>query len=456
MYQKIIDKLKGKNIAILGFGREGKSTYNFIKTNIDDYNVTIIDGNSNLLDSNSYLSDDKNLSFVLGDNYLNNLDKYDLIIKTPGISFKNIDVTNIREKITSQLELVLEVFKSNSIGITGTKGKSTTTSLIYNVLKDQGKDTYLLGNIGIPLLDYVEKFKEDSVLVIEMSGHQLEYVKVSPKYGIILNLFEEHLDHFGSLDNYYNSKLNMFKYQNEGDYSLYCKDNNTLNNYVLNNNYISNKISISLSDNADVYYSNDYVYSGNNKLYNINDQRYLLGSHNLLDIMFVLKISELFNLDINKTINTINNFKGLEHRLELVGTYDDITYYNDAIATIPEATISAIETLNNVDTLIFGGMDRGIDYSMFIEYLAKCSVTNLIAMRDSGYKIVDKIKEIGTTNNIYYAKDLEDAVNIAKANTKKGSICLMSPAAPSYNDFKNFEEKGTIYKELVRNNKEDL
>ena len=456
MYQKIIDKLKGKNIAILGFGREGKSTYNFIKTNIDDYNVTIIDGNSNLLDSNSYLSDDKNLSFVLGDNYLNNLDKYDLIIKTPGISFKNIDVTNIREKITSQLELVLEVFKYNSIGITGTKGKSTTTSLIYNVLKDQGKDTYLLGNIGIPLLDYVEKFKEDSVLVIEMSGHQLEYVKVSPKYGIILNLFEEHLDHFSSLDNYYNSKLNMFKYQNEGDYSLYCKDNNTLNNYVLNNNYISNKISISLSDNADVYCSNDYVYSGNNKLYNINDQRYLLGSHNLLDIMFVLKISELFNLDINKTINTINNFKGLEHRLELVGTYDDITYYNDAIATIPEATISAIETLANVNTLIFGGMDRGIDYSSFIKYLAECSVTNLIAMRDSGYKIVDKIKEIGTTNNIYYAKDLEDAVNIAKANTKKGSICLMSPAAPSYNDFKNFEEKGTIYKELVRNNKEDL
>lgn len=456
MYQKIIDKLKNKKIAILGFGREGKSTYNFIKNNIDDYNVTIIDGNSNLLDSNSYLLEDKKLNFILGDNYLDDLDKYDLIIKTPGISFKNIDVTNIREKITSQLELVLEVFKSNSIGITGTKGKSTTTSLIYNVFKDQGKDTYLLGNIGIPLLDYVNEFKEDSILVIEMSGHQLEYVKVSPKYGIILNLFEEHLDHFGSLDNYYNSKLNMFKYQNESDYSLYCKDNDTLNNYVLNNNYISNKTSISLSDSADVYCSNDYIYSGNNKLYNINDNRYLLGSHNLLDIMFVLKISELFNLDINKTVNTINNFKGLEHRLELVSTYDDITYYNDAIATIPEATISAIETLNNVDTLIFGGMDRGIDYSMFIEYLAKCNITNLIAMRDSGYKIADKIKEIGTNNNIYYAKDLEDAVNIAKANTKKGDICLMSPAAPSYNDFKNFEEKGTIYKELVRNNKEDL
>lgn len=451
MYRKIIDKLKDKNIAILGFGREGKSTYNFIKKNIDDYKVTIIDGNDKLLENNSYLLEDKNLNFILGDDYLNDLDKYDLIIKTPGISFKNVDVTNIREKITSQLELVLEVFKNNCIGITGTKGKSTTTTLIYNVFKNQCKDTYLLGNIGIPLLDYVSEFKEDSILVIEMSGHQLEYVKVSPKYGIILNLFEEHLDHFGNLDNYYNSKLNMFKYQTESDYSLYCKDNDTLNNYILSNNYNSNKISISLNSNADVYCSNDCIYSGNNKLYNINNNRYLLGSHNLLDIMFVLKISELFNLDITQTINTINNFKGLEHRLELVGIYDNITYYNDAIATIPEASISAIETLGNVDTLIFGGMDRGIDYSKFIEYLAKCNIRNLIALKDSGYKIADKVKELGTTNNVYYAKDLEDAVKIAKTNTRKGSICLMSPAAPSYNDFKNFEEKGTKYKELVRN-----
>jgi UDP-N-acetylmuramoylalanine--D-glutamate ligase len=128
-----------------------------------------------------------------------------------------------------------------------------------------------------------------------------------------------------------------------------------------------------------------------------------------------------------------------------------VTYYNDAIATIPEATIYAIETLGNVDTLIFGGMDRGIDYSNFIEYLAKSNVKNLIAMKDSGYKIADKIKEIGTLNNIYYADDLKEAVKLAKENTKKGTICLMSPSAPSYNDFKNFEEKGTIYKELVRN-----
>lgn len=451
MSQEIINKLINKKIAILGFGREGKSTYNFIKNNIENYDVTIIDGNEKLLENNSNLLEDKNLNFVLGSSYLEDLDKYDLIIKTPGISFKSIDVSNIKNKITSQLELVLSVFKNNSIGITGTKGKSTTTSLIYNVLKDQGKDAYLLGNIGIPLLDYVNEFNEDSILVIEMSGHQLEYINTSPKYGIILNLYEEHLDHFGSLDNYYNSKLNMFKYQNDNDYALYCSDNEVLNNYVLNNNYLGNKISISLNGNSDVYYRNDYIYSGNNKLYNINDQRYLLGNHNLLDIMFVLKISELFNLDIVKTTKTINNFKGLEHRLELVGTYDEVTYYNDAIATIPEATIYAIETLGNVDTLIFGGMDRGIDYSNFIEYLAKSNVKNLIAMKDSGYKIADKIKEIGTLNNVYYADDLKEAVKIAKENTKKGTICLMSPSAPSYNDFKNFEEKGTIYKELVRN-----
>lgn len=460
MYQEIINKLQNKSIAILGFGREGKSTYNFIKNNLNDYDITIIDGNDKLLENNSYLLEDKSLKFIIGDNYLDNLNKYDLIIKTPGVSFKDIDVTDIKDKITSQLELVLECFKDNTIGITGTKGKSTTTSLIYNIFKDQGKDVYLLGNIGIPLFNYVHEFGKDSVLVIEMSAHQLEYVKVSPKYGIILNLFEEHLDHFGSLDNYYNAKLNMFKYQEDDDYALYCLDNDTLNNYVLNNNYRANKISVSYDKKASIYCDNEYVYSfiNNNhkRIYNINDKRYLLGKHNLIDIMFVFGVSELFNLDINKTILTINNFKGLEHRLELVGTYNDVIYYNDAIATIPEATISAIETLNNVDTLIFGGLDRGIDYSSFIKYLSKCNVTNLIAMKDSGYKIGREIEEMGTDNKIYYANDLKDAVRLAKLNTKKGYICLMSPAAPSYNDFKNFEEKGTMYKQLIKNDEEDL
>ena len=361
MYQAIIQKLENKKIAILGFGREGVSTYNFIKKNNIECDLTIIDGNEKLLDNHDYLLKDNNVNLVLGSNYLDNLAIYDLIIKTPGISLKNCDITSFQDRITSQLELILEIFKDKCIGITGTKGKSTTTALIYSIFKDQGYDAYLLGNIGIPLLDYVHQFTENSILVIEMSAHQLEFIKTSPKYGIILNLFEEHLDHFGSLNRYYGSKLNMFKYQQASDYALYLRDNDTLNNYIENNDYLSNLLALSVKEEVNTYRDNDYVYIKQGikikKVYDLHEERYLLGDHNLIDIMFALTISDLFNLDNDKTIQTINGFKGLEHRLELVGTYDSVIYYNDAIATIPEATINAIKTLKEVDTLIFGGMD---------------------------------------------------------------------------------------------------
>lgn len=432
----IIDYLKDKKIAILGFGREGRSTYNFIRKYLKDKEITIIDKNKDINVNNKYVD------YILGDNYLNDLDKFDLIIKTPGISLKDIDINC---NITSQLELTLEYYKDQIIGITGTKGKSTTSSLIYQILKDQGYDVYLLGNIGTPIFDYIDEFNKDTLLVIEMSALQLEYVKYSPKYGIILNLFEEHLDYFKDKNSYFKAKLNMFKYQNKNDYCMYYGNNQILNNY-LNDNLLGKKINIS----SDIYIKDNYIYFYKKKLYNINDERYLLGNHNIINIMFSLVISELFKLDINKTINTINNFKSLENRLELVGTYDNITYYNDSIATVPEATIYAIETLKCVDTIIIGGMDRGIDYNKFAEYLSSSKINNIICMKDTGYKISKMIENIGTNNKVICVNNLEEAVEIAKNNTEKGKICLLSPAAPSYNEFKNFEEKGKKYKELVK------
>ena len=182
MSRQIIDYLADKNIAILGFGREGKSTYRFIRKHLKEKNLTIIDKDEQILND---FNSDKYLDFVLGDSYLDNLDKYDLVIKTPGIPLKNRHLSNI----TSQLELTLKYFKDNIIGITGTKGKSTTTSLIYQILKSQKDNVYLLGNIGIPIFDYIDEINSDSLLVIEMSAQQLEYVDYSPKYGIIINCF---------------------------------------------------------------------------------------------------------------------------------------------------------------------------------------------------------------------------------------------------------------------------
>lgn len=438
MYKKIIEFLKDKNIAIVGLGKEGKSSYKFIRKYLSDKKLTIIDNNEKLLENNSELAEDKNLEFILGSNALNNLGIYDLIIKAPGVRFKDLDISSFKDKITSQLGLILDFYKNNIIGITGTKGKSTTTSLIYNVLKDQDYDAYLLGNIGTPIFDYVDKFKDDSILVIEMAALQLEYVKASPHIGIILNLHEEHLDFFGSIDKYYLAKMNMFKFQDKNDYGLYLSSNEDLNELVKRGNYKSNLVDIEtlkLEDN--------YFVLNSKKLYNTNDERLLLGKHNLSNIRFALYISELLNLDLEKTIYTINHFKGLEHRMEYVGEFKGIKYYNDAIATIPDACINACDTLNP-DTIIFGGMDRGIDYKVLIDYFNKSNIKNFICMPETGYKVADKL----INKNVYKIDNLKDAVLKAKEVSER--VCVMSPAAPSYNAFKNFEEKGKMYKEYIK------
>ncbi|MBR1377391.1 MAG: UDP-N-acetylmuramoyl-L-alanine--D-glutamate ligase [Bacilli bacterium] len=426
MYNEMIKDLKNKSICILGFGKEGKSTYNYLTK----HGITNIKVHDKI---------EQDVDGVYGDIYLDNLDKYDIIIKSPGISLKDIDISKFENKISSELELLLEYSKCTIIGITGSKGKSTTTSLIYEMLKANQLDTYLLGNIGIPIFDYLDSFKEDSYLVIEMAALQLEYVKHSPHIGVITNLFEEHLDHFGTLEKYYNAKLNIFKYQSSNDYSIYSHDNKELDT-IMKDKYKGHKIPVSLDDIKD-----NYITIDEEKIYDINNKRNLIGKHNLMNIIMALNVAKILKLDINKCIMAITNFKPLPHRMENVGTYDGVTYYDDAIATIPEATIDCIDALGNVDTLITGGKDRGIDYQVLIDYINSSNVSNVICMPETGYRIEPYI-----TKNTYKIVELEDAVNLAKKVTKKGSICLLSPSASSYNKFKNFEEKGNYFQKYVK------
>lgn len=447
MYNKILEKLKNKNIAILGFGKEGKSTYNFIRRYSNEP-LTILDKND-ILNNNEYLKEDKNLKIITGDTYLDNLEQYDLIIKAPGIALLDIDLTNIENKITSQLELILEINKKNIIGITGTKGKSTTTSLLYKIIKDQNKNTFLLGNIGNPILDYIEEFNEESILVIEMSSHQLEFVHQSPHIGVILNLYQDHLDHTGTLEKYHNDKMHMFKYQDESDIGIYDGQNEYLINLINKNNYKSKLYNFKVNEKSDIYVENNKIYYNDEMIYDGNQERNLIGSHNLKNIMVDLLITKLLNLDIEKATKVVNEFNPLEHRLERVGTYNNITYFNDTIATIPEATINGINGLGNVDTLIFGGMDRNIDYSKFIEFLKTSNVTNLIGLPETGHKICKELKD--TNKNIFIVETIDEAVDIADKKTKPNHICLLSPAASSYNKFKNFEEKGNYYKNVIKN-----
>ena len=449
MLEKLLKYLENKNIIILGFGKEGESTYRFLRSHFPEMKLTISDKNTKLLDSHLELFEDENVEVVLGENYLNDLDTYDLIIKAPGISLKDVNIDSFKDKITSQLELFLEYVDVFSIGITGTKGKSTTSSLMYKVLFDQGKSTFLVGNIGEPIFNEIEEFKSDSIPVIELSSHALEFVHRSTNIAFLIDIYEEHLDHYKSLEKYIEAKFNVAKYQNDNDYLIYNYDNKLMNEYGFN--YKSHDIAVSLDvvpekENR-VYIQDDYIYYNEEKLMNIHESMNLKGIHNINNIMFILGACKILDLDIPKAINSIKEFKPLEHRMEFVGNINGVDYYNDSIATIPESTIDAIEAIGNINTIIVGGNDRGIPLVSLIEYLKKSDIENIICLPKTGEYIRDGLE--GSNKNVIFTEKLEEAVKISKEITKKNTVCLLSPAASSYGYFKNFEERGKLFKQYV-------
>ncbi|MBE5812912.1 MAG: UDP-N-acetylmuramoyl-L-alanine--D-glutamate ligase [Clostridiales bacterium] len=403
-----------KRILIMGFGREGKSTYRFLKTYT----------NSSFIAINDSIEIETEEKFYLKEEYLKEIASFDIIMKSPGIALKDLDLTNFNGDITSQTELMIKYNKQNMIGITGTKGKSTTSSLIYGILKEGGVDVRLIGNIGIPPFECLEEILDDTKLVCEMSSHQLEHAQVSPHISTLLNIYEEHLDHYNSYEDYKLAKVNIFRWQDESDYFVYDFNNKVLADYV-------DKYSKSQKIDCNI----DWSEEGN-----------LIGEHNLFDVKIAVSIARILNIEENVIIKAIKKFKSLPHRLEYVGKYNEIIYYNDSISTIPEATIMAVNSLKIVDTLIIGGMDRGIDYSTLVDFLEKTKVKNVICVYETG----EKIYKLLTREGKYIVDNLEEAVKLAKEITEKEKICLLSPAAASYGYFKNFEERGNKYKEYAK------
>jgi UDP-N-acetylmuramoylalanine--D-glutamate ligase len=452
MIEKLIEFLKDKNIIILGFGMEGETTYDFIRNHLPTQHLTIADMNEVIIEDYPYLKQDQNLELILGKNYLNNLENYDLIIKTPGLSLKDIDISKYEHKITNQLELVMEFLNVFSIGITGTKGKSTTSTLMYNVLKDQGKNVMLLGNIGEPIFHRIDEMAEDTILVLEMSSHALEFVKRSPNISILLNTYEEHLDHYVSLEKYIEAKFNIAKYQRENDTFIYNYDNALMNEFGYSHR--ENDYAVSIFDTPNTknktYIKNENIYMNDEILCSKNINMNLKGIHNLNNIMFILTAVKLLSLDISKALETIANFQPLEHRMEYVATINGVSYYNDSIATIPEATINGIKAIGNINTLIVGGKDRGVNLEELIEFLAESDIENIICLHTTGEYIYSKLEK--TDKNLFKVNNMESAVKIAKKVTSENTNCLLSPAAASYGFFKNFKERGEIFKKCVLSN----
>ncbi len=349
MINKIIEKFLNKNVAIVGFGLEGKSSYNFIRK-YSDMKLTILDKNEKILEDDIF-QNDANVEFVCGEDYLNYLNEYDVLMKSPGVY---IDDENLVSKITSQLDILLEFYSENVVAITGTKGKSTVSTLIYKGIKSSGKKVLFLGNIGKPIFCEIDKIDRDTIVVVEASALQLQYVNASPHIAVLLNLLEDHLDYFKTVETYHNAKLNICTFQKNSDYLIYLDSQINIYEKTMNVNSIKKIIS----------YNGEYG-SVDNKKITLPSLK-IIGENNKTNALIALEVCEILNCDESKVKEALSNFNGLEHRMEFAGKYDDILFYNDMISTIPEATISAVKSLENVSTIIIGGMNRGINYSSLI------------------------------------------------------------------------------------------
>lgn len=429
MYQALVDYIRDKKILILGFGREGRSSYFFIKKHLPDKALTVADKNKIELD-------DENVSLICGENYLDCINDYDLVLKSPGIPFVGLDI-NENVEISCQTDLFLRFIDCKSAGVTGTKGKTTTSTLIYEMLKASGIDCCLIGNVGVPVFESIEDIKGKTA-VVELSSHQLEFMHVSPDVAVLTNIYEEHLDHYDGFGGYVSAKLNIVRNQTAED-TFIVTDHQDISEFI-DLSQVKPKI-IKIGKNEDE--KNEFFAS----LCGINDR--LIGRHNYQDIFFAATAAILLGADKESIKRAVENFKGIEHRLEPVGEVCGVKFYNDSIATMPHAVMCNIEALGDTDTLIFGGLDRGLDYSDFCVQLEKCEVRNLIGLPETGHNICNDMEKSGTRKTLVKAADMEDAVKQAFELTQKGKSCLMSPAAASYNIYKDFSEKGRHFKDLV-------
>ncbi len=424
MKQEIINFLTGKKILILGFGREGKSAYNFIRANLPDAELIIADQN---------LVEAEGATIVAGPDYLSACADCDVIIKSPGVTIKDFISDEEKAKITSITDLFLRFCPNPIVGITGTKGKSTTASLVDFVLQKCGRHSILVGNIGKPCFDIIDDIRMDTTIVFEISCHQLEYIQASPHIAILVNLYEEHLDHYVDAEDYYTAKKNIFKYQKSDGYLIYGDIFQHASREEIDHAPAGTKVDFA---NSDVDVS--------------QIRTHLLGEHFIRDICAVIHACEALGLSREEIIAAAADFRGLPHRLEFVGTYKNISFYNDSIATAQEAVISAIKAVKNVDTIILGGMDRGLDYHVLVEFLRESQIRNVILLPNTEQSFERIFSEAPYSQKLIYCEDMEAAVITAYQVTAEEHSCLLSPAAASYGFYKNFEERGADFCNLVK------
>ncbi|MBQ9553338.1 MAG: UDP-N-acetylmuramoyl-L-alanine--D-glutamate ligase [Clostridia bacterium] len=430
MYQGLIDFFKDKRTLILGYGREGKATLAFLRKHYPDVRFTVAD-------KKQVTVEDDNVELICGDHYLDRLSEFDIVMQSPGISLRDVTVGE-STVITGEMDLFLRFVPCRKIGITGTKGKTTTTTLIYQMLCAGGVPAMIMGNIGTPVFESLDEIAGKTA-VIEMSCHQLEFAHASPEIAVLTNVYPEHLDHYNGFAGYVNAKLNIVRYQKESDLFISNADQ-PLAPIIGDESFIRSRRQY-VSKNE---YKTDPFFASL-----VGHNEHLPGEQQWQDIFFAAAAVRELGVSDEAIKKAVDDFGGIEHRLEKFAVKNGVAFYDDAIATIPTAAIGNVRALDNVGTLIVGGLDRGLDYTDFVRDLSESSIDNLLCMPETGYAIADEMKKYDTPVHVEKCETLELAVARSFALTKAGKSCLLSPAAASYNRYRNFEEKGNAFKQLV-------
>lgn len=429
-----IDQLKDKKIAIIGEGVEGKSSKIFLEKH--GAIVTILDKSQ-------------------GENYLDNLEQFDLVVRSPGIKVLELEKHVSKDKITSQTKLFFDLTPTkNIIGVTGTKGKGTTSTLIYEMLKRDERDVYLGGNIGVPIFDFFDDLTSESWVVLEMSSFQLQDLEKSPHIAVMLMTTTEHLDYHKNVEEYIKAKRNILTHQSESDFA------------ILNRDYPASNESDVLT-NAQVYFvsrerevEEGCFALGGAVILNIEGDSQVIfetadlllrGDHNHENVCAAVMAAYLAKVDLISIKITLKLFKGLEHRLELVDEISGVEYYNDSFSTTPETAIAAIESFKNPEILVLGGSSKNSDFTELGEVIGRHdNIKAIIGIGEEWARIKKEIKNVRPDTLVIEGADtMEKIVTAASKLALPGDVVILSPACASFGLFKNYKDRGNQFKEQV-------
>jgi len=439
-------------VAILGFDIDGKASFDYYKS--QGAEITICDQKTDVEVPNGVASQ-------LGDGYLDNLDQFDVLVRTAGMPPRVILEKNpgVAGKITSQINEFLRVCPTkNVIGVTGTKGKGTTSTLITKILEADGKHAFLGGNVGIPPFSFLDKLTADSYVVLELSSFQLMDVQRSPHVGVCLMIAQEHLNWHEDMDEYTGAKAHLFEYQNSDDVAIYFAEND-----------LSKEIAAAGAGRKLPYFRSPGAFVNGNMItidgaeICTTDELKLLGKHNWQNVCAALTAYWQFDKNIDAARSVLTTFTGLEHRLELVRELDGVKYYDDSFGTTPETGTVAIRAFAQPKVLILGGSDKGVEFDDLAEVIKNDTVKQVVLMGNStntdnptvSHKIDQTLREHGfdaITNLVKpNGPNMEEVVAAARSVAESGDIVLLSTSSASFDMFHNYKDRGDQFKAAVNN-----